>query len=131
MKTTLLLLIISFSAMAQSNESNYDQKFARADIAFNELFESINNKKVIKVNSDSMKINVHDAELVTINLLLEYDKECYDDSTYVEYYQHHSPLTNNDGTGTLAIYITPTLVKVWHHKKPTFEGFLEWLKSRQ
>ena len=67
-------------------------------------------------------------------LIQDYEKDCYNDSTYVEYWQHHSPPSTYDpSTGlsmTLAIYMSPTLVKEWQHRDPTWKGFSEWLENK-
>lgn len=48
-------------------------------------------------------------EIITLKNILDYAEECYNDST--PSYHHYI----NGG-------------EVWHHKKPTFEGFIKWLK---
>ena len=67
-------------------------------------------------------------------LIQDYEGDCYNDSTYVEYWQHHnSPSTYDPSTGigmVYAIYCSPTLVKEWQHQEPTFKGFSEWLKDK-
>lgn len=100
--------------------------FCHAQIQFNN--DSI--QEVIRVSFDSTKVKVGGAELLTIKMMVEYEKECYNDSTYVEYYQHNSPPMSDDGSCVLAVYIPPTLVKEWRHKEPTFKDFVRWAAKK-
>ena len=67
-------------------------------------------------------------------LLQDYETECYNDSTYVEYWQYHeSPSYTDSITGASFVYTvhySPTTIKEWQHKEPTFKGFIEWLKNK-
>lgn len=60
--------------------------------------------------------------LLTINQLLLYAQECYNDSTLKIIY--HAPERYLDG------YIGGHNEKIYIHREPTLEGFIEWLKKK-
>ena len=70
---------------------------------------------------------------ITINDILDYAEECYNDST-VSYYRILSGGRPND---SWRVYCEKDSIdywgnkcpEIWSHKKPTFEGFIEWLKK--
>jgi hypothetical protein len=70
------------------------------------------------------------AAKLIVTLMFTYEAECYNDSTYVEYYQHNPPPMSDDGTCVLSIYIPPTLIKEWQHKEPTFKDFVRWVRKK-
>lgn len=68
-----------------------------------------------------------------INLMLQYADECYADSTFVEYWESTAPKTVLDSTGVsnwLSIHYYPKKVSKWIHRKPTFEGFVAWIREQ-
>lgn len=92
-----------------------------------------NNEPILTVSYDSAKVNIGGAELITIKLLLEYEKECYNDSTYVEYWQYQEQQSYTDSTGLSwnhCVYIPPIKIKEWQHKEPTFKDFLVWIRKK-
>ena len=89
---------------------------------------------IISFNQPINKLNMENETSHLTELMGAYIKECYNDSTYVEYWKHHSPPTSTDSNGITiedAIYIEPTLIKEYQHREPTFVGFYEWLKKQQ
>ena len=71
-------------------------------------------------------------EQAVIDLLFEYEVHCYNDSTsnnlfkYGGYYNLEPQLLVLNSDGSLTVIKNP----LYAHKKPTFEGFLEWLHER-
>ena len=63
-----------------------------------------------------------------IELMIEYEQECYNDSTQVEVYI--DPNYNEKGvhSGTL---LMGSYKKQWIHKTPTLKGFITWLKDKK
>jgi len=69
-----------------------------------------------------------------LKLYEEYKDACYKDSTVVEYEMY---VVNNDTVYCQTKSIDPAFYsgyigkrKVWVHKKPTFEGFMEFLENK-
>lgn len=94
-----------------------------------------NNKPMLTVSGDSAKVNAGGAELITIKLLLEYEKECYNDSTYVIYVVDYTskPEAKNDTLDLTGLYATIGLYSEkgeWRHKEPTFADFLRWAAKK-
>ena len=85
--------------------------------------------EIIRVNSDTTKVNVGDAELITIKLLMKYKIECFNDSCQVDVYVDPNKKTEI----APGVYSTTLMmgycVKVWKHKEPTFSDFLDWLSK--
>ncbi len=65
-----------------------------------------------------------------VELLIEYSNECYNDSSYIEYYRYPSSTMIDTIAGLLvtpAIYYSAIKVCVWQHKEPSFKGFVQWV----
>ena len=58
-----------------------------------------------------------------VNSWTAYKQECWNDSIYKMYYSRISP-------GNFAIHYPDTLICEYSHRKPTFEGFMQYLKRR-
>jgi len=81
--------------------------------------------------------NVSKVDTLTINLLLQYEQDCYNDSTEVTY----GLFTDfQSGTTYKAVYVpddSQDIVNLvgtengYAHKPPTFEGFIVWLKEKK
>ena len=74
-----------------------------------------------------VKMRIDSAWTYTIQVkdLTDYQKECYDDSTYVaerweEYEEYPGDL----------VYRIKQIPSHYTHKKPTFEGFIEYMKRK-
>jgi len=81
-----------------------------------------------KMNYDNLQI--------TRGMILDYAEECYNDSTisgYIIYTDFYSDYTEDIDAwhkkydGMVEIVKTDT---IYSHKEPTFEGFIEWLRSK-
>ena len=67
---------------------------------------------------------------ITVKDMIEYEKQCYNDSTARYYYLvcdngcYEVPCNKGDKSffGECPIH--------WEHKKPTFEGFIIWIKKK-
>lgn len=62
---------------------------------------------------------------VSVQDLIDYQKECYNDSTYIaerweEYEEYPGDL----------VYRIKQIPAHYTHKKPTFEGFIEYMKRK-
>lgn len=108
----------------------YTCTFCLAQIEFN----TTPVEEIISVTDDKTEVRVGGAEVITAKLLIAYEIECYNDSTYVEYFKYHeSPSFTDSITGMTwvnAVYIPPTLIKEWQHKEPTFKDFLVWVRKK-
>ena len=62
-------------------------------------------------------------DYITLQDLLDYQKECYNDSILVDAY------IERVDNGTLA-YITRKVPSHYIHTEPTFEGFIEFMKKK-
>jgi len=85
-----------------------------------------------KVWQDSIKreIRILEQELDTIhtiNIILQqwktYQQERWNDSVYKMYYSRISP-------GNFAVHYPDTLIREYSRRKPTLEGFMEYLERR-
>ena len=66
--------------------------------------------------------------IVTVELLLEYEQECYSDSSL--FIQQKHPGFSHISIDSIK-FINPILVReTWIHEEPTFKGFLYWLKEK-
>lgn len=90
--------------------------------------------EIIRANSDTTKVKVDGAELITIKLLMKYKTECFNDSTRL--YE----LNCWDGMGFESIWeewgYKPFNCECgltgkfkYKHKEPTFSDFLDWLSK--
>lgn len=59
--------------------------------------------------------------------LIEYQTECYNDSTLVQAYIPY----DCGQPFCLVDHPKSTYVEYWIHAEPTFEGFIKWIKSRR
>lgn len=74
------------------------------------------------------------ARKIIAELFLEYEKECYADSTFVEMhcykYQGDEYFRPKDCIDP-GFYLGYVGLKSWYeHKEPTFKGFIEFIKKR-
>lgn len=72
------------------------------------------------------QFGMHNDPIIRMSDLTEYQTECYNDSTLVQAY---IPYDCNI-IGCMVMHESK-YVEYWIHKEPTFEGFINWLKSRQ
>ncbi len=74
------------------------------------------------------------SDTTIIKLMIEYKTECYNDSTYVEWLKINESPSYTDAitgmTSALSIFISPTLIKEWQHKEPTFKDFVRWVAKK-
>ncbi len=68
--------------------------------------------------------------VITDKIIKEYIDWCYKDSTLVEYWEKFNPHKIFYENG-VCFEMSEMKVKKWRHKKPTFIGFYEWLKSKK
>lgn len=66
-------------------------------------------------------------KVLTFQMLLDYEKHCYNDSTKVR--------RHKDNTGICMAYDYDCIIpehyeNIWVHKQPTFQGFIEWYKNK-
>lgn len=59
---------------------------------------------------------------ISVQDLFDYQKECYNDSTFVDTYWRQID------NGTMA-YVTEEVMAHYIHKEPIFEGFIEYIKQ--
>ena len=74
-------------------------------------------------------------DCITLQDLIDYQKECYNDSTLeYEYMIEYWNGVRFDTMYSKTIKRMPecyiTQIKKWIHKQPTFEGFIEYLKNK-
>jgi hypothetical protein len=89
---------------------------------------------ILEVSQDSTDVTLVGAKLLTLKLLNKYKKTCYNDSIYVEYWRYNESPSSTDENGhtiTYGVYISPTRIKEWQHKTPTFEDFLNWISKNK
>ncbi len=55
----------------------------------------------------------------------EYQKQCYNDSSYIEYVYRCTMIGCTVYHGDL-----PQIIREWKHKEPTFEGFTNYLELK-
>lgn len=93
-----------------------------------------NNKPILTVSSDSTKVNVSGAELVTVKLLIEYETECKKDTTYsygncVLYFEAPK-LGKQENGDIIEKYGNYWIVKKAIIKEPTFSDFVRWAAKK-
>lgn len=109
MKPLLFFLLMSFACQGQSDSVNMP-------IMTGSLFDS-------KMNT-----------FLTVEKLLQYAEECWNDSTAKE---THRVLSNEDytctfiGKGSTRCIHESHWLRQYIHRKPTFENFLEWLRNKR
>ncbi len=86
---------------------------------------------VIEINSDTTSINLFGIEVCTIDLLLEYKQECFNDSTIIKVNINPDRNTSNGFGATTCMYYPPKWVDKWTRKTPTFPDFLNWIEKRK
>ena len=86
--------------------------------------------KPISISSDSAKVKVGGVELLTIKLMIDYEEECWNDSTEIDVYIDPNRKTEI-ATG---VYSTTLMMgyyeKQWIHKIPTFQEFVRWAAKK-
>ena len=130
---TILILFIGLSAIGQ----NQDTLPIRTDYHFIKGGAWGYDKTGMRIPADTVKPNKEVWRTSTEWLILKYADECFNDSTFV----HTHTAKWNDGcyaqSGNMADGYYFELVCEdknhfeWTRKKPTFEGFIEWLKQRE
>ena len=72
--------------------------------------------KDIKVRPLNTTVEYEYETAITVEYLMQYAEECYNDSTYV--------------TSEKVLYIKGKFVttQYWAHKEPTLKGFIRWVK---
>ena len=91
---------------------------------------------ILTINEDGTEVTIgwDDAHLVTIELFLQYENDCWNDSTYLKgaIYKRLNGITFVDVRPepyeTMINYIKDTVL--YTHREPTFKGFLKWIKNR-
>ena len=77
--------------------------------------------RVESVN-DGVITNISILKILT-NAWTAYKQECWNDSVYKMYYSRISP-------GNFAVHYPDTLICEYSHRKPTFEGFMQYLERK-
>jgi hypothetical protein len=143
-KWMIILTLVGLSVNC-NGQTTFEKDFQEADSLIsmkdNVIRDIINPVNINNGIELPYTLRIYNLDLVddlniTVNMLLEYKKECFNDSTYVEYYKAlKSPSEVYDSktgiTTTLAVYIVPSLIKEWQHKTPSFPDFLEWIEKRK
>lgn len=104
--------------------------FCLAQIEFN---TSPPPKVWMTVSGDSTRVMCGGAELITIKLLIEYETDCYNDSTKTTYDFYK--------WGNDTIMQTPSIdpghtmgyigrKTIYEHKQPTFKDFVRWAAKK-
>lgn len=62
---------------------------------------------------------------VSVEDLIDYQKECYNDSTFIK-----EKWVQYEGYPGDLVYREKIIPSHWVHKKPTFEGFIEYMKLK-
>jgi hypothetical protein len=122
MKTLITILLAPVSVMGQS------QLMPIENIRCNR-FETVWADLPVIITSDPH--SWPKTYCITTQDLLDYKRECWNDSTK-QWVHQESPYSYNDSTGigiSQGIYVMPK--REWTHKPPTFEGFLNWIEKRK
>jgi len=91
-----------------------------------------NDNEILTVNHDKTKVICGGAELITINLLLEYEKECYNDSSVAYYWTFcdmecwEVSCIKGDTN-----WFGQKCPEYWIHKTPIFSDFLKWIRKQK
>lgn len=85
--------------------------------------------EIIRVNSDTTKVKVGGAELITIKLLLKYKTECFNDSCQVDVYVDPNKKTEIAPGVFSTTLMMGYYIKAWKHKEPTLSDFIVWLSK--
>lgn len=133
MKKLLLIATILLSVNC-SSQSKFEKEFQDADSAFSLKFEFSKPCEWLRINQDTSKVKIVEAELLTIKLLMKYKTECFNDSTRLYEWScwegagfeskweelGYKPFNCECGlTGEFK----------YKHKEPTFSDFLNWLSK--
>jgi len=126
MKTllTLILFLIYQVGIGQGIDTNFVPvgkwgKLTNADenirpsIIHNDSLDNIKEEEWIDVYTSASLLRLWKA----------YQQECWNDSVYKMYYSRISP-------GNFAVHYPDTLICEYSHRKPTFEGFMQYLERR-
>lgn len=96
--------------------------------------KSINDTSDYNKNNKFNFDGKNDMTIYLFDKIGKYVNYCYNDSTYIEYWQQsdyseYQKIDKHGITTQLTVYIEPTFIKEYKHKEPTFIGFYEWLKT--
>lgn len=88
-----------------------------------------------RFRKDATGTTVHGIELKSLEeKLLMYASECWNDSTLKEFHEYIPPAKyrgyENPGDSRSVMAGSEVTYKKWIHRKPTFEGFVEYLKKK-
>lgn len=80
-----------------------------------------------------------DDPIIRMSDLIEYQIECYNDSTLIEVHKTPNRSINDMLNGSYSLVDacmwprchTSHYSNVWHHREPTFVGFIQWIKTQQ
>jgi hypothetical protein len=87
---------------------------------------------ILEINSDTTCVKLLGSEVITVDLLLEYKKECLNDSTLVKVNVNPDRNTTNSMGATTCVYYPPIWKDVWTHKSTdNFTDFLNWIEKRK
>lgn len=99
----------------------------------------------LPIDENALSLKINGVNAVLYDDLFDYENECFNDSTALYYYtvcdwgcvnipcdpnakKELIEIYHEDGTITLEELMP--CIKHWHHKEPTFIGFINWLKSK-
>jgi len=93
---------------------------------------------ILTVSGDSTKLCVGGAEVITAKLLIAYETECYNDTSYTDEYIIAITDTVRYGKQPNGDVIKPyngyhngiCTIKYFTHKEPTFKDFLAWARKK-
>jgi hypothetical protein len=126
MKTIITILLASVSVMGQDIKPQMSISVATPSIrsSYYKVDTSLNydfGYYADEIGSKPVKPNC----FITIQDLIDYKRECWNDSTLRT--KEGMCLQYSDFSGTLTIGIDS-----WYdHKTPTFKGFMEWIEKRK
>ena len=85
---------------------------------------------IMKPEIDSLKTVCDSDVLITLKLLIEYEKFCYNDSTEIDVYVDPNVKTEV----APGIYSTTLMMghfeKKWVHRQPTVADFVQWVRKK-
>ena len=137
MKTLkLLLLFLPLSLFGQQNEivSSKEGIFADGSVVCCDTIQPLHysiggDSIVLYTERDILDIRIRKFAEDFLRAYGEYEKECYNDSTYKEVYVDPN-ISTEIAPG---VYSTTLMggyyVKRWVRKQPSFSGFIEYLKN--
>jgi len=84
-----------------------------------------------KTNDTIYNVTVFGEKYIKLSCFQEYQKECYNDSSFVEVQIKPSGWCNSHVGGmSTAMHCPAVYEQKWVHRTPTFEGFLIFINKR-